>query len=90
MIIQCPYCSPGTAGDHELDCPNHPRFYVAPYPMAMGWKCPECGAIMAPLQPSCIYCAPPARVTCNAVVLGTYERPKLEFPPEYYEESGNE
>lgn len=32
---------------------------------ARGWECPKCGAVLAPNQPYCNFCAPYLKVTCG-------------------------
>jgi hypothetical protein len=29
-----------------------------PCVIAQGWECPKCGAVLAPIQPYCTFCAP--------------------------------
>lgn len=33
------------------------------YPVQYGWICPKCGAVMAPNQTNCTFCAPTFNVT---------------------------
>ena len=33
--------------------------------VAQGWLCPKCGAVLAPNQPYCSFCAPVPQITCG-------------------------
>lgn len=32
--------------------------------LLLGWVCPKCGAVMAPIVLACVNCRPPLPVTC--------------------------
>jgi hypothetical protein len=61
MITSCPYCTVGTAGNHESGCPNeHSPRWIEPSsanPLPQGWICPNCGRVYAPWTDVCFACA---------------------------------
>jgi len=40
-------------------------------PVQQGWQCPVCQSVMAPLQPSCVHCAPAPTVTTTTDTYAT-------------------
>jgi uncharacterized OB-fold protein len=53
MLIQCPFCNPNTAGEHEPHCPNNPNNYAKTEYKSQGWQCPKCGRVWAPWVQQC-------------------------------------
>ena len=55
----CPYCTPGAAGNHQPWCSNAPRVwdFSEPSPVTpvvrTGWLCPRCGKSLAPWVREC-------------------------------------
>ena len=33
--------------------------------LTQGWACPKCGAVLAPNQAYCVFCAPAPKITCG-------------------------
>lgn len=46
------------------EIPNHKQKIETHY-YRYGWICPKCGAVMAPDQKTCVYCAPAFDIKVN-------------------------
>jgi hypothetical protein len=60
MMVQCPFCTVDTAGQHEHNCPNTPHRAYGPPSVAqltsVGWICPTCHRSISPVEKTCPFC----------------------------------